>query len=78
MLKSFLDGLLSIFIILYFAYLVTGNIVRFVYWVKCHKTHNGITHYYLDFWKNEWGTECTEEEIENLKKKIKQFEERQQ
>jgi len=77
MLKNFFDGLLSIFIILSFAFLVIGNIARFVYWVKCRKTCAGADiHYYSDFWNNEWGTECTKEEIEELHQIIKQFEEK--
>ena len=35
-----------------------------------------MQYFYLDFWDNEWGTECTKEEIQNLKEIIKQFEEK--
>ena len=77
MLKNFFDGLLSIFVILSFAFLVTGNIARFVCLVKHHilKKSKDIQYYYL--WENEWGTECTKEEIKKLKQMIHQLEEAQ-
>lgn len=78
MLKNLFDGLLSIFVILSIAFLVVGNIYQFAYWIKRHKIKKdtGMQYFYLDFWDNEWGTECTKEEIQNLKKMIKQFEEK--
>jgi len=76
-LKNLYDGLLSFFIVLSFAFLVTGNITRFMFWVKYRKTKRSIgMHYSLDFWGDEWGTECTKEEIADLKQMAKQFEEK--
>ncbi len=70
------DGFLNIIIVLSFAFLVTGNIARFICWVKYRKTKKSIGMYYtLDFWGDEWGTECTKEEIADLKHMVKQFEE---
>lgn len=77
MLKNLFDGLLGFFIILSFAFLVTGNIARFIFWIKHRKTEKNISmYYYLDFWGDEWGTKCTKEEIANLKRMVKQFEEK--
>lgn len=77
MLKNLFDGLLSIFVILSFAFLVTGNITRFIFGVKYRKTKKDIGMYYsLGFWGDEWGTECTREEMQNLKKMLNQFEEK--
>ena len=78
MLKNLFDGVLSIFVILSIAFLVVGNIGQFAYWIKRHKIKKdiGMQYFYLDFWDNEWGTECTKEEIQNLKEMIKQFEEK--
>ena len=76
MLKNFFDGLLSTFVILSFAFLVTGNIARFICWVKCHKIKKDVGIQYFYLWENEWGTECTKEEIEKLKQIIHQFEEK--
>lgn len=69
MLKDLFDGLLSIFVILSIAFLVIGNIYQFAYWIKRHKIKKdiGMQYFYLDFWDNEWGTECIKEEIQNLK-----------
>ncbi len=76
MFKNFFDGLLSVFVILSFASLVVGNIVRFVYWLKSYKARkNSFFNYYLEFWGDEWGTGCTKEEIEKLNQIIRQFEE---
>ena len=76
MLKIVFDGLLTIFIILSFVFVLTGNIARLVFWLKYRRTerYTGM-HYCRDFWYNEWGTECTKEEITNLKHMVKQFEE---
>lgn len=77
MIKTFFDGLLSIYIIFSFVLLAVGNIARFVWWIKSLKIRKsiGMQYLYLDFWENEWGTECTKEEIEQLHQIIRQFQE---
>lgn len=69
-------GCISIFIILSFAFLVTGNITQFVYLVKHHMLKRDKDIQYYCLWENEWGTECTKEEIEKLKQIIHQLEEK--
>ncbi|MCM1064976.1 MAG: hypothetical protein NC420_11020 [Eubacterium sp.] len=77
MLKNLFEGLVSIFIVLSCAFLITGDVTRFVYWVKCCKIDKRIgIHYYFGFWDNERGTECTNEEIKELHQMIRQFEEK--
>ena len=76
MLNNLFDVLLSIFIILYFMFFIVGNISRFICWTKCCKTKKDIVKQYpLYFWGDEWGIECTKEEIEELKNMVKRFEE---
>lgn len=76
MLINLSDVLLTIFIIFSLAFFITGNIFRFICWIKCRKTKKDIvTRFPLSFWGDEWGVECTKEEIANLKHIVKRFEE---
>ncbi len=78
MLKFVVDGIISSSIILLVVFLVLGNIMRFVWWMKQREKRKsmGIQYYYLDFWGKEI-YEYTNAEIENLHHKLQQFEERE-
>ena len=76
MIGNIFDVLLCIYFILCCTFLVVGNTLRFMYWLKRHNAEtSGEMHYCRYFWNNEWGSECTMEELENLKEMVRQFEE---
>lgn len=75
MVEIIFNMLLYIYIFLCGAFLVVGNIFRFVCWLKSHNSETNMeTRYCTYFWNNEWGNECTMAEIENLKEIVRQFE----
>ncbi len=75
MFKIILDVLLSILFILSILFLITWNIVRFIWWLKSLKKNENLSSQYFSqtFWPNEWGQECTEAEIKELYKILEDF-----
>lgn len=67
MLKNLFDGVLSIYVIISFLFLILGNIARLIYWMKDRSIKKETEMcYYLNFWNNEWGIGCTDKEYRKI------------
>ncbi|MCM1064689.1 MAG: hypothetical protein NC420_09515 [Eubacterium sp.] len=65
----------AILVIICFIFLITGNIVRFIYWLKCFKIKQcQNTQCRYRQYGSKWIETYSQEDIENLYKVIEQYE----